>query len=90
MNSGAESSLIRVGRWLAVCIFFFAFPLFLVNLGIRHALDRNWDTYTASVARRVGGTLERLRVRGDEQTFLYRELKRLGERLDASPDLPRA
>ncbi|HOY65802.1 MAG TPA: SpoIIE family protein phosphatase [Candidatus Ozemobacteraceae bacterium] len=82
--------MIRVGRWLAVCVFFFAFPLFLVNLGIRHALDRNWDSYTTAVARRVGGTLERLRARGDEQTFLYGELKRLGERLDAAHDLRRS
>lgn len=87
MNSKKEALALRLGRWLAVCVFFFAFPLFLINLGIRHALDRNWDAYTGLVARQAGDMLERLRARGDENVFLYRELKSLGERLDGSTNL---
>lgn len=86
MNSEGGSLVIRLARWIAVCVFFFAFPLFLINLGIRHAYERNWNLHAAAVARRTGDILERLRARSEKTAFAYRELKRLGERIDASPD----
>lgn len=90
MNAEGGSLAVRLARWLAVCVFFFAFPLFLINLGIRHAYDRNWNLHAAAVARRTGDILERLRARSEETAFAYRELKRLGERIDVSPDPKRA
>lgn len=86
MNVEAGSFAVRFTRWIAVCIFFFAFPLFLINLGIKHAFERKWNAHAAAVARRTGDILERLRARSEETGFLYRELRRLGERIDASPD----
>ncbi|HQG29990.1 MAG TPA: hypothetical protein PLY73_15660, partial [Candidatus Ozemobacteraceae bacterium] len=90
MNVEGGSLPARLVRWIAVCVFFFAFPLFLINLGIRHAYERNWNLHAAAVARRTGDILERLRARSEETAFAYRELKRLGERIDASADPKKA
>ncbi|RCK81401.1 MAG: Serine phosphatase RsbU, regulator of sigma subunit [Candidatus Ozemobacter sibiricus] len=76
---------LRFLRWAFFCLCFLVFPWLVINLGVRHAFEVQWQTYTEREAARVTRLMESTLQRGSAETFYYAWLHRIVERAHRQP-----
>ncbi|HNV68654.1 MAG TPA: SpoIIE family protein phosphatase [Candidatus Ozemobacteraceae bacterium] len=74
--------LSRVVRWLGFTVCFLAFPLMLVNVGLQHGLDSQWQAYLERCAARMVRQHDLLTAPAADRSFFYRDLERLVKALE--------